>query len=269
MWYILCRRSFEEDKLMTKVMVIKTQSSIRQRIAAELKKRNILVEVVKHPERAADEVPSSAPDLIVLDMEMRGVDGLQLMRNIRKQAAHVPIILLSSASLPPFVDELLGMIPATSFLRKPFESNDLLHCINNLIRNRDMEQSVGAPSDIFESLMAHMLPELHDPHTGRLDAGRIGTYLRIPLASLARAIGKKVAAVHKNPAAVSLQDGLAPIARSIAILFRLLGSRDRIVAWLNSPHPDLEDHTPLSLILDGKANAVAEMLEAVLEGQPS
>jgi hypothetical protein len=38
---------------------------------------------------------------------------------------------------------------------------------------------------------------------------------------------------------------------------------------MNSPHPDLGGETPLTLILQGKAQVVADLLEAALAGQPS
>ncbi|MEK7405590.1 MAG: antitoxin Xre/MbcA/ParS toxin-binding domain-containing protein [Acidobacteriota bacterium] len=111
-----------------------------------------------------------------------------------------------------------------------------------------------------------MLPILHDPSSGRLDAKRIAEYLGVPVSSLARALGKKTAAVHKSPAAASLQDELAPIARTVGILQEFLRSPEEIRAWLNSPHPDLGNETPMSLLLDGKGVGVADMLEAALAG---
>lgn len=119
------------------------------------------------------------------------------------------------------------------------------------------------------ALARHLIPELHDPSSGRLDARRIADCLAVSLSTLAAAIGKKVVTVHKSPAAGALQEHLAPIERSLAILTNLLGAKSHVLAWLNSPHPDLGNRSPLSLILDGKATDVLEMLEGALEGQPS
>jgi uncharacterized protein (DUF2384 family) len=78
-----------------------------------------------------------------------------------------------------------------------------------------------------------------------------------------------VAGLHKSPASVSLQGRLIPIARSLTILSQLLGSKENVRAWMNSPHPDLGGRTPIGVILEGKARAVSELLEAALAGQPS
>src|SRR6266516_2637279 len=49
----------------------------------------------------------------------------------------------------------------------------------------------------------------------------------------------------------------------------LLSSKESVLAWMNSPHQDLGGETPLTLILQGKAQVVADLLEAALAGQPS
>ena len=75
--------------------------------------------------------------------------------------------------------------------------------------------------------------------------------------------------VHKTPAAPSIQGPLAPIKRSLEILENMLGERATVLAWLNSPHPDLGMRTPIEVILEGNAEAVHTILENALAGQPT
>jgi hypothetical protein len=119
------------------------------------------------------------------------------------------------------------------------------------------------------TLTRHVLTDLHEPETGRLDARRIAAYLHISLSSLAAITGGSVAAIHKAPAANSLQQTLAPIAQTISVLTEVLRSKQHVLAWLNSPHPDLANQTPLQLILGGHAAVVADLVAAALAGQPS
>jgi hypothetical protein len=113
------------------------------------------------------------------------------------------------------------------------------------------------------------LPELHNTETGRLDARRIAAYLNVPLSQVAAALGKKYQTVYKTPDAVGLQAELLPIKASLEILTYLIGDRSTVLAWLNSPHPDLGMRTAISLILDGHADAVRGMLSNALAGIPS
>lgn len=119
------------------------------------------------------------------------------------------------------------------------------------------------------AVLTATLPELHDPATGRIDAARVAAYLHVPLTQLAAALGKKYPTVYKTPAAPSLQAGLAPIKRSLEILEQVIVDRPTILAWLNSPHPDLGMRTPMCVILEGHGDALETILENALMGIPS
>lgn len=113
------------------------------------------------------------------------------------------------------------------------------------------------------------LQELHDPETGRLDAIRISEYLKVPLKQLAGALSKNYSSVHKTPSAPSLQPALCSIKRTLEILEQIFVDRPAVLAWLNSPHPDLGRRTPLDVIVQGYPDTVEDMLEAALAGTPS
>ncbi len=113
------------------------------------------------------------------------------------------------------------------------------------------------------------LQDLHDPETGRLDAARIAEYLKVPLKQLAGGLGKNYSTVHKTPSAPALQPALRSIKRILEILDQVFVNRSTALAWLNNPHPDLDQRVPLDVILEGYPEAVEDMLEAALTGTPS
>lgn len=117
--------------------------------------------------------------------------------------------------------------------------------------------------------VAIRLSDLHDPETGRLDAARVAEYLRIPLKQLVEALGRNYTTVHRTPAALAIQEPLCSIKRSLVILEDVLGDRSSSLIWLNSPHPDLGQRTPMSVLLEGRTQVVEGMLQAALEGIPS
>jgi hypothetical protein len=113
------------------------------------------------------------------------------------------------------------------------------------------------------------LQELHDVSSGRLDTAKFAEYLDRPLKQIADAMGKNYSAVHKTPAAQDAQPFLQSIKTSLVILEDVLGNRSAVLAWLNNPHPDLGEKTPLDVILQGHPNAVKNMLQAAIIGTPS
>jgi hypothetical protein len=119
------------------------------------------------------------------------------------------------------------------------------------------------------SALTVTLPELYNPQTGRLDARRIAQYLDVPLARLAQAIGSRYQTLHKTSDAPAIQARLFVIKRALDILAQMLGERRMVLAWLNTPHPDLGMTPPLAVMLDGRAGVVEAMLAAAAIGLPT
>jgi hypothetical protein len=129
-------------------------------------------------------------------------------------------------------------------------------------------RSLAETSSAANRLTPVLLSELHDPDTGRLDAMKVATYLKIPLKQLSGALGKNYSTVHKTPSAPTLQPALQSIKRSLEILEKVFEDRSVVLAWLNNPHPDLGRRTPMGVILAGRSRVVEDMLEGALMGIP-
>lgn len=113
-----------------------------------------------------------------------------------------------------------------------------------------------------------ILPELHDPRNGRIDAQKVADFMGIPLKPLSEGLGLNYKAVHRNSSAGGLQAALQPVKRSLEILQDLFGAKETIRIWLNTPHPELDGATSLDTILDGKAFAVSRLLGNARQGVP-
>ena len=112
------------------------------------------------------------------------------------------------------------------------------------------------------------LPELHDEATGRIDAQKVANYMGVPLARLAEALQLNYKAIHRNPSAEAAQSPLKPVKRSLEILHEFFHKPETVRVWLNTPHPDLDGHTALELILANNSNAVLRILENAAAGVP-
>jgi len=110
-----------------------------------------------------------------------------------------------------------------------------------------------------------ILPELHAAN-GRIDAAKVADFMAVPLKRLSVGLGLNYKAVHRNPSSESFQEALKPVKRSLEILQEFFGPRQEIRAWLNTPHPLLDNRTSLATILDGKAFAVARILGCAWSG---
>ncbi|BDI33860.1 hypothetical protein CCAX7_59110 [Capsulimonas corticalis] len=120
-----------------------------------------------------------------------------------------------------------------------------------------------------QSPWMHVMPELHNQESGRLDSARIAEWFGMPLKTLAGLLGRGYATVHKTPDSVAVQSKLKVFLRIASALSRLAGSPAGTRIWLNTPNPDLENNqTPMSAIEMGEQEIIAELLEDALAGQP-
>lgn len=82
-------------------------------------------------------------DLIVLDLRLPGIDGLQICRRVREGPAYTPILMLTSKSSE--LDRVLGLeLGADDYLTKPFSVLELLARVKAIFRR---VESMAAPED--------------------------------------------------------------------------------------------------------------------------
>ncbi len=112
------------------------------------------------------------------------------------------------------------------------------------------------------------LPELRSEASGRLDAQKIADYMGIPLRRLSAGLGLPYASVHKTPDAARGQEPLTGISRVLELAVAALGSREAVRMWLNRRLRELEDESPLQVILAGEAGAVETLLYNAQAGIP-
>jgi two-component system alkaline phosphatase synthesis response regulator PhoP len=85
-------------------------------------------------EEALNKVKTEKPDLIILDVMMPGIDGLEVCRQLRSQleTAALPIVMLSARS--KVSDRIAGLqAGANEYLTKPFDAREVAVCVGALL----------------------------------------------------------------------------------------------------------------------------------------
>ena len=104
-------------------------------IRAMLEKRGFRVECVYDGESGTEYALTGIYDLLILDIMMPKMDGLQVARQVRAQRCATPILMLSARS--DVEDRIQGLnAGADYYLTKPFDSGELLASINALLRRQ-------------------------------------------------------------------------------------------------------------------------------------
>ncbi len=114
------------------ILVVEDEISLRETLAYNLKKQGYRVEAVGDGRAAVDLARQLKPDLIVLDVMLPGIDGLEVARLVRKELEAA--ILMLTARVDE-IDRVVGLeVGADDYLTKPFSMRELLARVKAQLR---------------------------------------------------------------------------------------------------------------------------------------
>ena len=118
-----------------KLLLIEDEKLLSDTIKAILTSKGFEVEAVYDGETGAEYAETGIYDLLILDVMMPGMDGYQVAREVRAKRCAVPILMLTAKS--DVTDRVAGLnAGADYYLTKPFDTRELLACINALLRRQ-------------------------------------------------------------------------------------------------------------------------------------
>lgn len=129
-----------------KILIVDDDSNIAELISLYLTKECFETMIASDGESALVLADSFAPNLILLDLMLPGIDGYQVCREIRAKST-TPIIMLSAKG--EIFDKVLGLeLGADDYMEKPFDSKELVARVKAVLRRYKPASSVSGESDI-------------------------------------------------------------------------------------------------------------------------
>jgi len=126
---------------MTRILLVDDEPLITDSLTYSLKREGFEVEAVGDGEQALKEIKEFDPDLVVLDIMLPGISGLEVCRRMRAFSS-TPVIMLTARGEE--MDRILGLeVGADDYLAKPFSFRELLARIRSILRRVEMDRQTS------------------------------------------------------------------------------------------------------------------------------
>lgn len=112
------------EERVARVLVVDDEDGIRQLLSEYLSRQGYEVEFATDGVDCLAKVDSFAPDIILLDLKMPKMDGVQVIRRLRELGIEVPVLVLSAlADIGPYVET--NELSLGEFVAKPFKLKEV------------------------------------------------------------------------------------------------------------------------------------------------
>ncbi|MBK4987234.1 response regulator transcription factor [Pseudomonas sp. S36] len=124
---------------MPNIFLVEDDSALSELIASYLQRNEFQVQVIARGDHVLDEYRRHKPDLVILDLMLPGIDGLQVCRLLRQQSRNLPILMLTARD--DSHDQVLGLeMGADDYVNKPCEPRVLLARVRTLLRRSSINE---------------------------------------------------------------------------------------------------------------------------------
>ena len=115
--------------LEKKILIVDDQFGIRVLLQEVLQREGYAIFQAPNGPSALELVRTENPDLVLLDMKIPGMDGLEILRNIRKLELDTKVIMMTAYGELDLIQEAMEM-GALAHFTKPFDIDELRQAVN-------------------------------------------------------------------------------------------------------------------------------------------
>ena len=125
-----------ESRTVARILIVEDEASLRSTIAYNLRREGHEVVLAEDGEQALALWARSPADLVLLDLMLPRLDGLEVCRRLRQQSG-VPIVMLTART--DEIDRVVGLeVGADDYVTKPFSMRELLARVKAILRRREL-----------------------------------------------------------------------------------------------------------------------------------
>jgi DNA-binding response OmpR family regulator len=131
-------------------MVVDDEPTIREVMTTYLQRDGFLVDTAATGTEAVEKLRKGLPDLLILDLMLPGVGGLNILKELRTNSS-VPVIVLTARTEE--ADRIIGLeLGADDYVSKPFSPRELVARVRSVLRRVNVEPEPGVEVLEFDGL---------------------------------------------------------------------------------------------------------------------
>jgi len=130
------------EKPKGKILVVDDEKSMREILEIFLKNEGYSVSVANNGETATAEIKKDIYDLIITDMKMPKVSGLELLRNVKQIAPDSVVVIVTAFGTTESAVEAMKL-GAYDYIQKPFQMDNIRLVVKNALEKKKLQQDVS------------------------------------------------------------------------------------------------------------------------------
>ena len=135
---------------MEKVLIIEDDKDIADLIAIHIADLGFEIDKAFDGKEGLLKALNNVYKMILLDIRLPGLDGVEICKRIRQEKNHTPILMVTSKSEE--VDKIIGLeVGADDYITKPFSIRELIARVKAILRRAELTQQVK-PSDVNQEI---------------------------------------------------------------------------------------------------------------------
>jgi two-component system response regulator VicR len=151
----------------SKILVVDDEPPIVEVLSYNLRRANYTVITASDGEQAVNLAGSEQPDLIILDLMLPKIDGIEVFRRVRRER-DVPVIMLTARDAE--IDRAVGLeLGADDYVVKPFSVRELLARVRNVLRRAPAPDSDALPVSVIELGALRVDPARREVYLGEAE----------------------------------------------------------------------------------------------------
>jgi len=114
------------------ILIVDDEKNIRLALSMSLEKLEIPVETAASGEEALEKVGQGGYELMLLDLRMPGLDGMEVLRRVSRQVPELKVIIITAYGSIDLAVEAMKL-GAVDFLQKPFDANQVREMVSRIL----------------------------------------------------------------------------------------------------------------------------------------